>query len=204
MLTSRQEEVLFSIVRLYNKYKEPIGSNTLLKETVLDVSPATIRNDMVILEGAGLLNKTHTSSGRVPSLQAYEYYIDELLNREDTHNIPLSNYDAKNMDALQKLLQYSPQQRAKLAADIIVSLTNFTVVVLDQERLTHYIQDFKFFRLSDRDYLVTLVTSQGRIESDIMYLDFDLNAEDEVRINELVSRELVNLSLDEAYQRSRL
>ena len=83
MLDKRKKKVLQAIVEEYINTAEPVGSKALTKNHGLDCSSATIRNEMAELEKNGYLDKTHTSSGRVPSAKGYRYYVDELLNDND-------------------------------------------------------------------------------------------------------------------------
>ena len=78
MLTQRQSEILRLIIQSYTSSGVPVGSKTLMEEGV-EASSATIRNDMKALEDEGLLLKTHSSSGRIPSVLGYRYYVDHLL-----------------------------------------------------------------------------------------------------------------------------
>ena len=81
MLTERQEKILKEIVERYIKEPTPVGSKTLSKK--LKCSSATIRNEMMALEEFGYLEKTHTSSGRVPSEKGYRYYVDNLMELDE-------------------------------------------------------------------------------------------------------------------------
>ena len=83
MLDDRKKKVLQAIVEEYINTAEPVSSNSLTSNHGLDCSSATIRNEMADLEKNGFLDKTHTSSGRIPSAKGYRYYVDELLNDED-------------------------------------------------------------------------------------------------------------------------
>ncbi len=78
MLTKRQNDILRLIIQHYTSSGVPVGSKTLMSEGV-KASSATIRNDMKALEDEGLLLKTHSSSGRIPSALGYRYYVDHLL-----------------------------------------------------------------------------------------------------------------------------
>ena len=83
LLDDRKKKVLQAIVEEYINTAEPVSSNALTTNHGLDCSSATIRNEMAELEKNGYLDKTHTSSGRVPSEKGYRYYVDELLNDKD-------------------------------------------------------------------------------------------------------------------------
>ena len=85
-MTRRQLLVLKEIIRSFTETGQPVGSKTLMAELPIHVSSATIRNDMAALEDAGLITKTHSSSGRVPSTKGYRYYLDNLV--EPAHAEP--------------------------------------------------------------------------------------------------------------------
>lgn len=78
MITDRQKNILRLIIQEYTSTGMPVGSKKLMEEGIQS-SSATIRNDMKALEELGLLAKTHSSSGRVPSMDGYRYYVDHLL-----------------------------------------------------------------------------------------------------------------------------
>lgn len=202
MLTKRQKEILSLIVQLYSRFEEPIGSKTVLRESLLQVSPATIRNDMAVLESQGLLVKPHTSSGRVPSLTAYHYYVSRIMNMEDKR--VLDDDDINSLSALIEAKANQPIQSAQLAADIMVSLTNYTVLVLGQDQEAHRLEEFKLVPLNRSDYLAILITDTGRIESEIVNLKYQFTREELDRIVTLVNEELHDVTLEEVYQRMKL
>ena len=82
LLTERQILVLKAIVEEFIQTAQPVGSRILSKKEELNFSAATIRNDMADLEDLGFIEKTHTSSGRVPSQKGYRYYVDFIVNQE--------------------------------------------------------------------------------------------------------------------------
>ena len=85
MLTDRQKRIMIAVVEGYtdSPNAEPIGSSVLSKCEGLDVSTATLRNEMALLEELGYLEKTHTSSGRIPTEKGYRLYVEELMNIDD-------------------------------------------------------------------------------------------------------------------------
>ena len=83
MLSERQKLILIAIVEEYVKTNEPVGSLALSKRPELSFSSATLRNDMAELEEMGYLEKTHTSSGRIPSEKGYRLYVREVLERKE-------------------------------------------------------------------------------------------------------------------------
>ena len=80
-LSERKKRILRAIIESYIQSAEPVGSKAILDSIGLDVSSATVRNDMADLEAMGLLEKPHTSAGRIPSPQGYRFYVNELMER---------------------------------------------------------------------------------------------------------------------------
>ncbi|TLQ49574.1 heat-inducible transcription repressor HrcA [Ruoffia tabacinasalis] len=202
MLTPRQQEVLNLIIQLYGQFEEPIGSKTLLRESYLKVSPATIRNDMVVLEQQGLLMKPHTSSGRIPSIDGYRYYIDGIIHQEDKE-LPFLDDDA-NFEELTQAKHYSPLQLTQLCADILVSLTGFTAVVLGQNKESHYFEEFKLVPIDRTRYISILMTDKGNIESEQIELKVSLSKDDITKSVEMINDELKGVVLEDTYQRMKL
>ena len=121
-MDNRQKELLKLIVETYIKTVKPVGSKSLVKK--MKCSSATIRNDMVYLESLGYLEKTHTSSGRVPSEEGYKYYVDNLMKPKEISGDSvlklqtiLNNKDLVVSDAITKCME------------IVSEITNYTAVV---------------------------------------------------------------------------
>ena len=94
-LTQRQKVIFKTIVEEFTRCAEPIGSKTLMDVLDFPVSSATIRNEMAKLEKLGLLEKTHTSSGRIPSQKGYRYYVEHLM---------VTDLDLPTKNSLQQVL----------------------------------------------------------------------------------------------------
>ena len=82
MLTERQIKIFKAIVDVFTKTAEPVGSKALMDVLDFSCSSATIRNEMAALEEIGLLEKTHTSSGRIPSSKGYRFYVEHLMEKQ--------------------------------------------------------------------------------------------------------------------------
>lgn len=157
MLTKRQNDILKLIVVEYIKLAKPVGSK-LICET-LNCSSATVRNEMVILEELGLLEKTHTSSGRVPSEKGYRYYVDNLmelkeLNGEEVYKLQIifNNQQLELSDVLNKSLQ------------IVSEMTSYTSVVLDSKSHENRLKEIEVVPINDTEIIVLVVTDKGHVE----------------------------------------
>lgn len=175
MLSARQTMVLKAIVEEYVKTNEPVSSKTLTDrpEFALNVSPATIRNDMVELEQFGLILKTHTSSGRVPSEEGYRVYVKEILNKQTSQieKFPL-------IDEIFERDLISREQAIKESMALVTELTNYAAVVLGSSSYNARIKKIQFISLSERYAVIMLVTDRGYVESKKIIVPEDISIRD--------------------------
>lgn len=160
MLTDRQRLILAAIIQDYARSGRAVGSKTLLKELALPVSSATIRNEMMTLEGAGYLQKEHTSSGRVPSEEGYRYYVDELLPRPTLNqriDEALGRVFERNFQVVDDLIDGTVHEIARL--------TNLTVFALKPETDDVRLAGFRLVPLSGQQIMAIIVTSDGQVTS---------------------------------------
>lgn len=157
MLSDRQNKIFKLIIEEYIKTARPVGSNLLCE--VLSCSSATVRNEMMELEEAGLLLKTHTSSGRIPSEQGYRYYVDNIMDKKenDSEDIEMlkpifTNNSLALTDAINKSLE------------IVVSLTNCTSVILGDSIASSKLKKVEVVPIVDNKLLGIFITDKGYIE----------------------------------------
>ena len=183
MLTERQNKILKIIIEKYIKEPIPVGSKTISKE--LNCSSATVRNDMGELENQGLLEKTHTSSGRVPSEAGYRYYVDNLMelkemNAEDMLKLQIvfKNQQLALSDVITKSLQ------------VISDMTNYTAVVLGGTSHENLLKQIEVVPIDDVSMIVIIVTDKGHVEHKQIHLE-DVSMEEVKKtvglINNLIS-----------------
>ena len=183
MPTERQEKILKLIVEKYIKDPVPVGSKVISKE--INCSSATVRNEMGSLENLGLLEKTHTSSGRIPSEAGYRYYVDNLMelkkmNAEDMLKLQIvfKNQQLALSDVITKSLQ------------VISDMMNYTTVVLGSKSHENLLKQIEVIPIDDENMTVIIVTDKGHVEhKNIRLQDVSL---DEVKktvglINNLIS-----------------
>ena len=178
MLTTRQEAVLKLIIEEYVKTAEPVGSRTLSK--LLDFSSATIRNEMADLEDLGYLEKTHTSSGRIPSDQGYHYYIETILsddqNYEDSYNVIdelFSNSGMKRDEAI------------KQAMNLLSQLTNYTTIALGPNAYGSKVKKIELIPLQESTCILLIVTNLGHVESKQILIPESVSLDDMKRVMEI-------------------
>ena len=157
MLTERQNKILKMIVERYIKEPIPVGSKSISK--ALNCSSATIRNEMAVLEDANLLEKTHTSSGRVPSEAGYLYYVDNLME--------LKQMNAEDMLKLQRV--FKNQQLAlsdviSKSLQVISDITNYTTIILGSNSHENLLKQIEVVPIDDISIIVIIVTDKGHVE----------------------------------------
>ena len=169
---TRSEQILKLIVEHFIKTAQPVGSHTLLEEYHLDCSSATIRNEMNALEKDGYLEKTHTSSGRVPSPKGYKYYCEKLRG---------DRIDSSVKFALQGVLEkkaQSAEEVIKQSCSILADMTNLASVVLGPKVNEEHLVSLQIIPLSSNSATAVFVTDQGYVENKTFLLDDKMSMED--------------------------
>lgn len=189
MLTERQEKILKLIVEKYIKEPIPVGSKAISK--ILKCSSATVRNDMGELENNGLLEKTHTSSGRIPSEAGYRYYVDNLMelkkmNGEDLLKLQIvfKNQQLALSDVITKSLQ------------VISDMTNYTTVVLGSTSHENLLKQIEVIPIDDVSMIVIIVTDKGHVEHKNIKLQ-DVSLEDIKKTVGLINNLISGTPIDE-------
>lgn len=201
MLTERQLLILNLIIQHYIQYGEPVGSKSLLREGSLSVSPATIRNDMMRLEELGFLGKTHSSSGRVPSILGYRYYVDQLLKQEQQDTADEIRHRVQS--SLRNPYKEA-QEIVEISAEMLSQLTNYTALSIGPETSSNRLTGFRLVPITKGQYMAILVTDNGHVESKIFSLPQHLEASEVEKIVRIFNDELIGLRLTEVYQKLRM
>lgn len=157
MLTERQNKLLKIIVDEYIKLAKPVGSKLICQR--LKCSSATIRNEMVVLEEHGLLEKTHTSSGRVPSEQGYRYYVDHLMEPKE-----MNGEDMLKLQILFSNQQLVLSETLNKSLQLISEMTNYTSIVLGKASHENKLKEVSTIPLSEKEIVVIVVTDKGFVE----------------------------------------
>lgn len=164
MTISRQDLILKYIVEEYVKTANPVGSNTLIKKYKLNFSSATIRNDMAELENKGLIEKEHTSSGRVPSTKGYEYYFKKIKANVDENDVDAS-FKRELQIVLSKKAQ-SVEDVLQKSCQILSEVTSMATVVLGPKAEQEHILFINSALLpSNKQMSIYLMTDKGYTES---------------------------------------
>ena len=185
MLDDRKKQVLQAIVEEYINTAEPVSSNALTNHYGLKCSSATIRNEMADLEKKGLLDKMHTSSGRVPSAKGYRYYVDELL-KDDNISLEEVKYISDKLETKVNEIE----DLTKITASTISEITHYTTVTIGPKTDEQIIKEIKFVLLGSRMILAVIMTDTGMVKETIIKFDEDVTEKQVETINYMFNNKL--------------
>ena len=190
MIGSRQKELLKTIVEEYVKSARPVGSKALCKK--FKCSSATIRNDMALLEELNYLEKTHISSGRIPSEEGYRYYVDNLMEPKK-----ISGEDMLKLQTIFNNKELELNDAISKSLEIISDITNYTSVILGKEASDNLLQKVEVIPVSSRQLVTLLITNTGHVENKNIQLEENIPAEEISKTTELLNKMLIGTPIDE-------
>lgn len=197
MITERQQNILRLIIQEYTNTGTPVGSKKLMEEGIQS-SSATIRNDMKALEEHGLLLKTHSSSGRIPSMEGYRYYVDYLLRPAEVEHDELETIRhsfGKEFHEIDDIIKQS--------ADILSDLTSYTAFSLGPEVKERKLTGFRIVPLNDRQIIAVIVTDKGNVENQVFAIPHSVTSQDLEKMTQIINDKLVGQPLLTVYHRLR-
>ena len=191
-LSERKKRILRAIIESYIQSAEPVGSKAILDSIGLDVSSATVRNDMADLEAMGLLEKPHTSAGRIPSPQGYRFYVNELMERHK-----LSMQETERINQALRLKMQELDRVIDQAGRIAAQLTNYPAFALSSgvERVT--IRRFDLLMVERNAFIIVVMTDTNVVRNRLMRLPSDLSEAQLQMLNTLLNTTFTGLTLEE-------
>lgn len=188
-MSERQKEILKMIVQEYIHLAKPVSSKEICDE--LGCSSATVRNDMAALEDLGYLEKTHTSSGRIPSEKGYRYYVDHLMEPK--------KITGEDMLKLQMIFHNQALELSdciKQSLMVISEMTSYTSVVLGKASHENKLKEINVVPLNDNSLIVLVITDQGHVEHKTVELS-NVSLEDVKKTVNLINDLIVGTPIDE-------
>lgn len=176
--------MLKEIVESYIKDARPVGSKALV--TKLKVSSATIRNEMSELEELGFLEKTHTSSGRVPSSAGYKYYVDNIMKPKE-----LNGEDILKLQTIFSNNELALSDAIKECMNIISDITNYTSIVLGKDSDWNTLKQLNIIPIDDRKVVALVVVSNGHVENKQVVIPEGVNVAEVVKTSEIINKYLI-------------
>ena len=191
-LNERKEKILDAIIRNYLETGEPVGSRTISKNSDLNLSSATIRNEMSDLEEDGFIVQPHTSSGRIPTDKGYRFYVDHMLKQIDEREKKVSEREELIIEKMDKV-----DAMMENMAKVLANNTNYATMVTTPKSMGNKIKFVQLSLLEDKQLLLTVVSDKNRVTNKILDVEEDVNQEMIVRLNVAMNTALAGLSLEE-------
>ena len=171
-LAARKQKILSAIVESFIRTGEPVGSKSLINEAELDVSSATVRNEMADLTNKGFLVQPHTSAGRVPTAQAYRYYVDSIMKVT-----PVAQSGREYIEATLYRSADSPESILQGASDLISQLTDLASVATTPDGEESRVHKISFVQTGSHTAMAVVIASNGIIKTKLFRCEFLITPE---------------------------
>jgi heat-inducible transcriptional repressor len=188
MLDDRAKLLLKALVERYIAEGQPVGSRTLSRASGLELSPATIRNVMSDLEDLGLIASPHTSAGRIPTARGYRLFVDTMLTVQ-REQLPTPS-----------LAPDQPQKVIANAAHLLSNLSQFVGVVMAPRR-TSVFRHIEFLRLSERRYLVIIVSPDGDVQNRVVFTESDYTQTELIEAANFLNAHYAGMAIEQVRER---
>ena len=190
MLDDRARLLLKALVERYIADGQPVGSRTLSRASGLELSPATIRNVMSDLEELGLIASPHTSAGRIPTARGYRLFVDTMLTAQ------------RGELTTPGLAPEQPQKVIAQAAHLLSSLSHFVGVVMAPRR-TSVFRHIEFLRLSEKRFLVIIVSPDGDVQNRVIFTESDYTQSQLIEAANFLNAHYAGLAIEQVRERLR-
>ena len=188
-LDGRKVTILKAIIKTYLETGEPVGSRTISKYTDLNLSSATIRNEMSDLEELGYIVQPHTSAGRIPSDKGYRFYVDQIMQGKEEEVTEIKDLMLKRVDRVELLL--------KQMARILAQNTNYAALISAPQYHRNKLKFIQLSRVDDGKLLVVIVVEGNMIKNTMIPISQQLSDEGLLNLNILLNNALNGLTIEE-------
>ncbi len=188
-LDDRKKRILHAVIRNYLETGEPVGSRTISKYTDLNLSSATIRNEMSDLEEMGYIIQPHTSAGRIPTDRAYRLYVDSMMEEKD-----------REIEELKGMLLHTEEKMDKVlknVANLLATNTNYATVVSAPQIKGNRLKFLQLSKVDENQILAVIVMEGNVIRNEIIHVDEPISDENMLKLNILINTHLNGLALEE-------
>lgn len=188
-LSDRKLKILHAIIKTYLETGEPVGSRTISKYTDLNLSSATIRNEMADLEELGYIMQPHTSAGRIPSDKGYRLYVDMLMEEKEQELNEMQEQMLEKADKMEQLL--------KQAAKVLANNTNYATMVSTPRSSANKIKFIQLTMVDDEQLIAVIVLGGNVIKNRIINVEEPLSNENLLKLNMLLNTTLNGMAIEE-------
>ena len=188
-LDERKLKILKAIISNYLETGEPVGSRTISKYTDLNLSSATIRNEMADLEELGLIMQPHTSAGRIPTDKGYRLYVDRMMTEKDTEMEEMKSQLLERVDKMESLL--------KQVAKVLAYNTNYATLVTAPQYQNSKLKFIQLSQVDERQLLAVIVVDGNVIKNKLMQVERLFGNDELLKLNVLLNTFLQGASLQD-------
>ena len=188
-LSERKLNILHAIIQNYLETGEPVGSRTISKYTDLNLSSATIRNEMADLEELGYILQPHTSAGRIPSDQGYRLYVDMLMEEKEQELNEMQEQMLDKADRMEQLLSQ--------AARVLANSTNYATMVSTPVSSANKLKFIQLSAVDEEQIIAVIVLGGNVIKNKIINVEEPLSNENLLKLNMLLNTTLTGMSIEE-------
>lgn len=188
-LDERKKKILQAVIRNYLETGEPVGSRTISKYTDLNLSSATIRNEMADLEEMGYILQPHTSAGRIPSDMGYRFYVDTMMKEKEQEVVEMKEMLVERQDKMETLL--------KQIARVLAQNTRYATMISAPQTKRSKLKFIQLSRVDVGQLLAVIVIEGNVIKNSILPVEEELSDETILKLNILLNTHLNGLSMDE-------
>ncbi|MCI6244254.1 MAG: heat-inducible transcriptional repressor HrcA [Lachnospiraceae bacterium] len=188
-LDERKVKILDAVIRNYLETGEPVGSRTISKYTDLNLSSATIRNEMADLEELGYIVQPHTSAGRIPSDKGYRFYVDHLMKEKDREVKEMKDFVIEKTQKMDQVL--------KQVAKMLANNTNYATLVSAPAYTGNKVKFIQLSSVDEEHILAVIVMDNNLVKNQMIDVSEQLDNETLLKLNILLNTALNGLSLEE-------
>lgn len=188
-LDDRKTKILNAIIKNYMETGEPVGSRTISKYTDLNLSSATIRNEMADLEELGYIVQPHTSAGRIPSDKGYRFYVDNLMAEKNQEVSDMKEFVIEHTEKMEQILQK--------VAKILATNTNYATMVSAPSYHKNKVKFIQLSNVQDDQILAVIVTEGNIVKNKMISVSEPIDNETMLKLNILLNSNLNGLALQD-------
>lgn len=188
-LDERKQKILNAVIQNYLETGEPVGSRTISKYTDLNLSSATIRNEMADLEELGFIVQPHTSAGRIPSDKGYRFYVDQLMKEKEQEVSSLKNLVIEQSEKMDKVL--------KSVAKVLATNTGYSAMISAPSVVKNRVKFVQLSHVEENQVLTVVVMDGNIVRNKLVTIDSSIDNETLLKLNMLLNTNLNGLTVQE-------
>ena len=188
-MDDRKTKILYAIIKTYLETGEPVGSRTISKYADLNLSSATIRNEMSDLEEMGYIVQPHTSAGRIPSDKGYRFYVDQMMEYKEREVTEMKELMIQKQDKMEQIL--------KQVVKVLANNTNYATMITAPQYHRTKLKFIQLSVISESQMLAVVVTEGNVVKNKMLHMEHRLDNETVLKLNILLNTSLNGLTMEQ-------